>query len=106
MDKRSMREWITALEVIIDNKLKKWKKYDRWENGENVQLRWQWEQTHLELDVFWEDGQEMVRLRLITPRGTQDFIWNGLVNKTFNAIQDRIGNLSMAVMFPIIDPHD
>lgn len=99
-----MREWVIPLELMLDNKLKKWKKYDRLENGENVQLRWQYEQTHIHLDVFWQDDAEMIRLKYISPRRGYDFMWHGLSDRTFNKIQDRVGNLALLVVSPPIDP--
>jgi len=106
MNKIDMREWVASLEVMLDNKLKKWHKFAKWENGENVQLRWQYEQTHIQLDVFWENGVETVRLKYLSPRGDHDFMWHGLTDKTFNRIQDRVGNLAMTTLHPPIDPED
>ena len=54
-----MRDWVASIEAILDNKLKLWHKYDKWENGENVQLRWQFEQTHLHLDVFGKTEKKL-----------------------------------------------
>lgn len=99
-----MREWVSSLEMMLDNKLRKWRKYDKWENGETVQLRWQFEQTHLHLDVFWQDKKETIRLKFTSPRGDHDFMWHELNEKTFNKIQDRVGNLAMSIMHPPIDP--
>jgi len=102
--KIAMREWVCSLEEMLTNKLKKWDRQRKWENGEAVHLLWQWEQTLIKLDIFWEDGKESVRLRYINPRGGHDFTWHGLNDKTFNHVQDRVGNLAMATMHPPIDP--
>lgn len=104
MDKISMREWLAALEEMIDNKLRKWRKHAMIQNGESVKLRWQFETTDIIIDVFWEDAQELVVLRYLHPRNQYEFKWHGLTNVTFNKIQDRIGNLSMQAMHPPIDP--
>lgn len=104
MNKIDMREWVISLEFMLDSKLKKWRKYDKWEDGEMVQLRWQFEQTHIHIDVFWEDLKETVRLKYLAPRGDHDFMWHGLTDKTVNKIQDRVGNLAMTTMHPVIDP--
>ncbi len=106
MDKANAREWIISLEAMIDNKLKKWDKQRKWENGEVIHVMWQWEQTIIKLDIFWEDKKETVRLKYISPREDSDFMYDGLRDKTFNNVQDRIGNLSMRAMHPPIDPDD
>lgn len=98
-----MREWVISLEEMLTNKLKKWDKHRKWENGEAVHLLWQWEQTLIKLDIFWEDGKETIRLKFISPRGDHDFMWHGLSDKTFNNVQDRVGNLAMAIMHPALD---
>jgi hypothetical protein len=101
-----MREWIASLEEASDIKLKKWKKEPKFENGEAVHLHWQWEQTRININVFWEDRKETVKLTYTSPRVNHDFLWHGLNNKTFNKIMDRIGNLSQITMHPPIDPTD
>jgi hypothetical protein len=106
MHKVDMREWVLALEEMIDHKLKKWRKDTKIENGEVVHLRWQFEQTHFHVDVFWESGNELVALKFLSPRVIQTFHWHGLNSKTFNRITDRIGNLAQAVHSPPIDPDD
>ncbi len=104
MDKYGMREWIASLEEVIDNKLKKWRKQPRIENGEAAQLHWQFEQTHFIIDVFWEDEKENVHFQFHSPRSSHRFEWHGLSNKTFNKIVDRIGNLAQIAMHPPFDP--
>lgn len=104
MDKIGMREWVASLEEIIDNKLKKWRKVPKVENGESVQLAWQWEQTRLSLNVFWEDHKEGVNLSYTSPRTDHSYRWNGLTDGTFNRIMDRAGNLAQVAMYPLGDP--
>jgi len=106
MDKFQMREWIASIESAIDRKLAKWKKCQRIENGEAIQLGWQFEQTHFILDVFWEDQKETVQLNFFGPRVNQRFNWHGLDDKTFNKIVDRVGNLAQVTMHPPVDPTD
>lgn len=106
MDKHLMREWMASLENVIDNKLKKWKKESRIENGEAVQVEWQYEQTHIIIDVFWEDRQEAVHLHYIAPRANHSFTWHGLTNLTFDKVMDRVGNLAQITMTPPIYPTD
>jgi len=103
MEKLEMREWMSALEEVIDNKLKKWEK-GRIENGECVQVRWQFEQCHIILDVFWEDSHEHVQFQFHGPRSKHHFVWDGLTDRTFNKVVDRVGNLAMLAMYPPIDP--
>ncbi len=106
MDKLNMRDWIISLEAVIDNKLKLWKKESRIENGEVVQVEWQFEQTHIILDIFWHDGEESVNLQYLGPRAKHHFTWHGLNDKTFNKIMDRVGNLAQITMHPPLDyPH-
>lgn len=101
-----MREWVASLEGIVDNKLRKWRKENPIENGEAVHLRWQFEQTHIQIDIFWEDRKETVMLKLIGPRSSHDFMWHGLDDKTFNKVMDRVGNLAQVVMYPPVDHMD
>lgn len=101
-----MRDWIASLETLVDKKLSGWDKLRKWENGEVVHLMWQWEQTIIKMDVFWEDKKEVIRLKYISPREDHDFMWDGLSDRTFNKIQDRVGNLAMRAMHPPIDPTD
>lgn len=104
MKKQDMREWVSSLESIIENKLKGWKKLQKIENGRIVQLAWQFEQSHVIIDIFWHDGQETVRLYVFGPIEDHDYTWHGLNNKTFNLVQDRIGNLTQMIMYPPIIP--
>jgi len=99
-----MREWVASLEGVLDNKLQKWKKNGRIENGEAVQLRWQWQQTHIHLDIFWEDGKETISLQYLSPRADHSYRWHGLNDQTFNRIMDRVGNLAQVTMNPPIEP--
>ena len=107
MDKINMREWIASLESVIDNKLQqKWKKESRIENGEVVQIEWQFEQTHILMDIFWHDKEEMVHMQYFGPRARHSFTWHGLSDHTFNKIMDRVGNLAQLTMYPLIERHD
>ncbi len=99
-----MREWISTLEDCIDKKLKKWIKESRIENGEVVQIEYQFEQTHIVLDIFWHDKEETVNLHYFAPRAKHLFTWHGLNDKTFDRIQDRIGNLAQTTMHPPLSP--
>lgn len=104
MTKIDMRDWVASLETVVDNKLKKWKKEPRIENGEAVQLHWQFEQCHFILDIFWEDRKECVQFEFHGPRSKHHFMWDGLSDKTFNKVVDRVGNLAMIALHPPIDP--
>lgn len=104
MNKQDMRDWVASLEEFIDHKLKKWRKEQKIENGEAIQLRWQFEQTHIILDIFWEDDKETVSFRFLSPRVSHQFAWHGLNDKTLNRVLDRAGNLAQIVMHPVIDP--
>lgn len=107
MEKIAMREWVASLEGIIDNKLRGlWKKESRIENGEVVQVEWQFEQTHILMDIFWHDQEETVHLQYFGPRARHSFTWHGLNDKTFNKIMDRVGNLAQITMHPPIFPMD
>lgn len=103
MDKIGMREWVALLEEVTDKKLKKWKKETKIENGEAVQVEWQFEQTHIILDIFWEDAKEAVHVHYIAPRASHRFTWHGLSDETFNKVMDRIGNLAQMTMHPAIE---
>ncbi len=103
MEKVDMRDWVLLIEGMVDKKLQKWDKHRKWENGEVVHLLWQWEQTFVKLDIFWEDKKETVRLKYMSPRAEHDFMWHGLDDATLNKIMDRVGNLAQATMYPIKD---
>ncbi len=103
MDKIDMREWVSSLEEVVDNKLIKWLKASKIENGASVLMSWQFEQTYFHLYVFWEDGKEAVILNYLGPWDGCNYRCSGLNNKTFNRIMDRVGNLAQIVMTPPID---
>lgn len=99
-----MRDWIISLESMLDHKLRKWKKDDKMENGEVVQLRYQFEQTHILIEIFWHDKQEIVQLQYLGPRSRYSFLWHGLDERTFDRVMDRVGNLAQTTMFPPLEP--
>lgn len=101
-----MREWVASLESVIDNKLRKWLKESRIENGEAVQAEWQFNLTHIILDIFWEEGKESVHMLFHSPRSTFQYRWSGLTDKTFDKIMDRVGNLAQVAMYPLKDYED
>lgn len=103
MQKIEMREWVAQLEAIIDAKLIKWRKVPKVENGESLQLAWQWEQTRLSMFIFWEDQKELVTFFFSSPRIDHSFRWHGLNDKTFDKIMDRVGNLAQVTMYPPMD---
>jgi hypothetical protein len=100
MEKIDMRNWVSSLESVIDNKLRKWRKENKIENGEVVQLRWQFEQSHIHLDIFWHDKAEIAHLQFFSPRTDHSFRWHDLNDVTFNRIMDRVGNLAQITMHP------
>jgi hypothetical protein len=100
MNKIDMREWIASLEEVIDNKLSKWLKHNKIENGAAVNLGWQFELTHIQMDIFWQDHQETVKLRYLSPRIDECFLWHGLNDRTFDEIIGRVGALDEMTMFP------
>ena len=89
-----MREYIASLETRVDTALKKWKKASRIENGEVVQIEWQFEQALVIIDVFWHDGDEHVLLECRTPRVHSTHEWKGLTDMTVSNVVDRINNFS------------
>lgn len=101
-----MREWVIELEEMIARKLQTWDRHKKWENGSVIHLLWQWEQTLIKVDIFWHDGQEAVRLRYIAPSVDHDFIWNGLVKKTYRNVEHYVSHWAMSLMHPPIDPED
>ena len=99
MEKIEMREWVASLEGVVDNKLCKWKKHDKLENGEAVKLEWQFELTHMFLYIFWQDNKEMVKFRYVSPRIEHAHDWPGLDDRTFNNVMDRAGNYAQMAMY-------
>lgn len=100
MDRHGFKEWVVTLEAAIDKRLAKWLKGNTIENGEAVHFGWQFEQTHMLLDIFWEDGKEAVHFTYINPRTTQRFEWHKLDKHVIDRIMDRVGNLAQATMHP------
>lgn len=99
MEKIKMRDWVASLEGIIDNKLNKWLKHPRIENGESVLLFWQFELTLMVLYVSWQDEKELVKFRYLSPRIGHEHEWPGLDERTFNNVQDRMGNYAQMAMY-------
>lgn len=106
MDKFGMREWVCSLEEIVDNKLKKWRKIPKVENGKSVQLAWQWDQVRMSMNIYWPDHTEAVYFSYTSPPEDHFFRWHMLDDKTFNRVTDRVGNLAMVAMYPAIDSLD
>lgn len=106
MEKFSFKEWATVLGAAIDKKLAKWLKGPRIENGEAFHFGWQFEQTHMFLDIFWEDGKEAVHFTYVGPRATQRFEWHKLDKNVINRIMDKVGNLAQVTMHPYKDLHE
>jgi len=106
MEKLAMRIWVADIESALDKKLTKWKKESKIENGEAIQLSWQFEQTHFILDIFWENHKETAQLQYLGPRVSQRFNWHGLNDRTYNKIIDRVGNLAQITMHPPVDSTD
>lgn len=106
MDKIGMREWVSDFESVVDTKLKKWRKIPKVENGEAVQLAWQWEQTRIVINIFWEDNKELIRMEYTTPRLHHNYNWHGLNDKSFDKAMDRVGNLAQVTMHPPIGSQD
>lgn len=95
-----MRDWIANVEKYVDEKLKKWEKGNKIENGEAVHLRWQFEQTHIIIDIFWPNNKERVHFQYIGPRVSNRWEWDDLNDRTLNKIIDRVGNLAQITMHP------
>lgn len=96
-----MRVYVSELEAYVDKSLKKWRKGSHIENGEVVQMEWQFEQTHIILDVFWHDGDEGVNVHCITPRGIHKYEFSGLTPDTIDRVMDRVGNFAQVSMYPL-----
>lgn len=94
MEKLAMREKIAELETRADTSLWKWKKSSRIENGEVVQIAWQFEQAHVILDMFWHDDDEHVNLECRTPRMHSMHEWKGFSESVYDNVMDRIGNFA------------
>lgn len=105
MDKFKFKEWSDSLEVSLDRKLLKWVKGPKIENGEAVHFGWQFEQTHIFLDIFWQDHQESVHFTYVNPRTTQRYEWNKLDDNVIDRIMDRVGNLAQVTMHPYKNYH-
>lgn len=101
MDKIAMRGWVASLEEVIDNKLSKWVKHPKMENGEVVLLFWQFELTLMFLYIFWQDQKETVKFKYVSSRINHEHDWAGLDNSTFNNVMDRMGNYAQIAMYRV-----
>jgi hypothetical protein len=93
-----MREYLAELETVVDRMLKRWKKETRIENGKAVHLEWQFEQSHIIINVFWQENEHIYVICLnphMTPRQRD---WMGLTKKTEKQVMDLIGNFAQIVM--------
>lgn len=104
MEKIDMREYVIRLREMVDRSLKLWKPTTHIENGDVVHLAWQFEQTHVIVDIFWLDGDEGVNLQILHPRRRHHFEWHGLTEKTLDGLIDRIGNITQTIMYR--SPHE
>ncbi len=94
-----MRDFISELESCVDKSLKLWKKLSHIENGEVVNIVWQFEQSLIIIDVFWKDGDEGVNLQILHPRHRHHYEWSGLSADTIYKVIDRIGNVAQLIMY-------
>lgn len=106
VNKPSVEEWVSSLEEMIDNKLRRWVKEPRLDTDDVIQYAWRWKHSRMILNVFWRDGGEGVCLQYASPRVSHEYRWHGLVNQTFNRVMDRVGNLAQTTMYPPIEPRD
>jgi hypothetical protein len=106
MDKITMREWVSSLETVCDNRLRKWKKFNIVQNGGSVNLQWQFEETLIIINITWNDKRESVTFHCIGPQACHRYVFDGLTDKTFNKVCDRVGNLAQVIMHPPIYPLD
>ncbi len=99
MTKLEMREYLAELETLLDRMLKKWKKESRIENGKAVQVAWQFEQSHIIMDVFWRDNEEKINLFCLNPhRPIREGRWAGLTKETGKKVIDMVGNFAQIVL--------
>jgi len=99
MNKLEMREYLAELETDLERMLKKWKKESRIENGEAVQVEWQFQQSHIIVDVFWHDKEERINVYCINPHHRiREGRWRGLTRETGRKVMDMAGNFAQIVM--------
>ncbi len=99
MTKLEMREYFVDLEDALERSLKKWKKESKIENGSVVQLEWQFELSHIIIDVFWRDKEEKVVVYCMNPHlPLRDRAWRGLTKTTIRNVLDAVGNFAQIVM--------
>lgn len=92
-----MRIFIAELERQIEKALQKWKQASRMEDGSVVQIEYQFEQSHVELDIFWKDSDERLSIVCRTPHMTRKDNFKGLDAHTIKAVMDRVGNFAQIV---------
>lgn len=89
-----MREFVAKLENSIEKMLRKWKMASRIEDGPVVQLEYQFEQSHIALDIFWHDAEERLNIECRSPRMNRKDQLKGLTDETITVVMDRIGNFA------------
>lgn len=89
-----MRDYVSELEERIGKVLGKWKKTSRIENGRVVQLQWQFEVSHIFVDVFWHDPDERVEIECKCARLNWNNEYQGLTDSTAAKVLERITNFA------------
>ncbi len=99
MTKLEMREYFVELEDALERSLKKWKKESKIENGKVTQIEWQFELSHIIIDVFWHDGEEKVVVYCLNPHVLlRNRTFRGLSKATTRNVLDAVGNFAQIVM--------
>lgn len=96
MDKYDARVYLGDLEDRVDKVLRKWKKFNRIEDQDVIQLEWQFEMSRVILDAFWGKN-ERLKLECHCSRLDWKHEWDGFTAQTANYVMDRIGNFAQIV---------
>lgn len=67
MEKLAARDYVIELEERLAKTLRRWKQLPKILNGRIIQLNYQFEQSHIIVNVWWHDDAESVILYLIDP---------------------------------------
>lgn len=67
MEKYAARDYVSEIEERLAITLRRWKALPKILNGRIIQLNYQFEQSHIIVNIWWQDGHEIIILYMIDP---------------------------------------
>jgi hypothetical protein len=97
MEKLAARDYISELEGRVDVALKQWTKHRFYDNGNPTQRVWQWEKSHVLINIFWKDTDERVVIYCLHPDDDKRRELYGLSGETLAKMTDVVRNFAQWV---------